>query len=108
MFAHKIATGAVIIDKVVPIIDDDNVKVIELDLASKYPGAIITGSSTYTLIVMICANEETLYCDDNCRLMATHVTFTVDDGLAWDWCTVATGSRYTVRIVFYRKRSEQR
>ena len=91
-------------DGVTQIIDHDNVKVFELDLASKYPGNVVDWSTLNQKGVLLFAGERTLYANISVQ---EPTCFTLDledggEGDAWDWIIVATGSRYTIRVVVYR------
>lgn len=102
MFEYEVIPGAIVVNEVVPVIDHDDVKVIEIDLMSKYPGAVVTFTVGSDIGVSIHANNETLKTDLTYPLaQATEIRFSVGD--PFDWTIVATGSRYTVRIAIYRR-----
>lgn len=80
------------------VIDHDDVHVFEIDLMSKYPGDLVYWSTCGKMGVDIHASERTLEVDDKASGPTT-LELPVD---SMDWVMVATGSRYTVRVVIYR------
>lgn len=85
-------------DAVAHVISHDDVHVFEIDLVSKYPGEIVTWSSGGTVGVDMFAGERTLEVDDK-AIGPTTFTLPLE---SMDWILVATGSRYTVRVIAYR------
>lgn len=99
MFDITITEGTVVVSGLYTIIDHDDVKVLHVDLASKYPGPLYHGGSDDTIAVYIPAAPDTLN-TDRIATDTTEIRFTLPNALGW--VVVAGGARYTVRIVLYR------
>lgn len=84
------------------VIDEENVKVWEIDLESKYPSllpAYVNNSEGgHGYEVYIVADEDTIKIDDETE----KTTKFVIHGLERGWFFMVDGARYTVRIVMYR------
>lgn len=83
------------------IADHENVKVFEIDLISKYPGLIIGWSTGGRIGIDIFADENTLSAVHDAQ--ATTFSLPLD---SLTWTMMSTGSRYTVRVVAYRRMTD--
>lgn len=92
--------GRVQVSQIVQVIDQPDVKVFEVDLASKYPGDLSDTADERSVSVMILPDEHTLRLDESADGV-TEIVFPVECSFAWT--VIANGSKGTVRICLYRR-----
>jgi len=96
-----IERGRIIVESVHLIIDQDDVKVLVVELVSKYPDSDFGYQyGDDGLAVMMFAGRQTLYIDDSTENV-THVWFRFDSR---DWHAIAAASKRTVTVCLYRIR----
>lgn len=100
MIRWTVEDGEIVINYGVTIIDRRNVKIVEFDLGSKYPGMVWYKYGAGQITVLIAAGERTLYLNDDHPGDPTRVTFTVPGSR---WIVLADGVRYSLRVVIYRE-----
>ncbi|MGH3681290.1 MAG: hypothetical protein ACRDT2_13735 [Natronosporangium sp.] len=98
MNLYEVRQGRIQVNRVDVVVRHDDVWVLEVDLASKYPDFVSYFSSGDQLGVTVHAGDATLYLDE----AADHDTEIVFRPGGGRWDLVADGSRYTVRIALYR------
>lgn len=104
MIRWTVEPGEVVINGGEVVADYRRVKVVEFGLTSKYPGECYygLGPDPGQIAVFVPAGERTLNLDEGCRGEATAIQFAVPGG---GWSVFAEGTRYTVRVVLYRRPS---
>lgn len=91
----RIEPGEVVVNDVHLVIDYPDVKIWEVDLASKYAEIFaFTGDG-----VLLRANERTLYVDKSLPGVPTALINDLND----TWVTIAECARYTCRVVAYQR-----
>lgn len=97
-----VSPGAIVINHLQVVVDTDEFKAVEGDLASKYPGPITYSWSGASHGVIIWADEErTLYTDITRELLPTEIHFDLDDG---GWIVMAHAAKYSLYIAMYRQK----
>lgn len=97
----KIDPGEVRISTVTTILDLDDVKIVELDLSTKYVEvmAYARGDNEYKIFLL--GRDCAMHLDESRRGEATTLIFELPKG-SNDWESIADGGRYTIRIALYR------
>lgn len=95
---YEVRQGRIQVNEVDVVVRHDDVVVLEVDLASKYPDFVSYSSSGDQLGVTLHAGDETHYVDEAAD-RDTEIVFRPGAGR---WDLVADGARYTVRIALYR------
>ena len=90
----KVTQGQIVVDSIDVIRSTRNVLVVEADCYSKYPDVAMSSGST----VWLAATEDTLWCDREAKLTVIELPEHVAD-----WTIVFAATKYTVKIVAYRR-----
>jgi hypothetical protein len=94
-----VTQGQLVVNNVDVLYATPDVIILEADCRSKYPGTVTTGTSGRGVFADFWAGPGTL----NVRDMDTPLPTTIQfPPRTQDWSIVATGARYTLRIVAWR------
>ena len=99
-FTYELRAGAIVVDNVNVVIDLPNVKILEIDLTSKYPGMVGYVSMGDMIGVLIYPNEDTLHRDIDHASEPTEILFKLNRR---EWVAISDAARYTWRIALYRR-----
>ena len=104
MFPMKIEPGEVRISTIMTIMDLDDVKIVELDLSTKYVEvmAYVRGDNEYKIFLL--GRDCAMHLDESRRGEATVLAFELPDEDSAGWESIADGGRYTIRVALYRNK----
>lgn len=101
MTSWEVKPGAIRVAHVFRVHDQADVRIFELDLHSKYPGATSWQAWNQRIEVFVASTERTLGVDENLKDQDTSIVFDLGED-EFGWRVLAEAVRYTVRICMYR------